>query len=58
VALQWTLGNLARHDQSGNTVLYPGTYTIMLDEPVQASVQVTLTGTQVVLDKWPAPPSA
>jgi beta-D-xylosidase 4 len=57
VALQWTLGNLARHDQSGNTVLYPGTYTIMLDEPVQASVQVTLTGTQVVLDKWPAPPS-
>lgn len=54
--LQWTLADVARHDENGNTVLYPGTYTIMLDEPMQASLKVTLTGTQTVLDKWPALP--
>ncbi|KAH6624089.1 glycoside hydrolase family 3 protein [Chaetomium sp. MPI-SDFR-AT-0129] len=58
--LEWTVGNLARHDENGNTVLYPGTYTLSLDEPVQeaASVQFTLEGDAVVLDEWPAPPAA
>lgn len=57
-ALQWTLGNVARHDESGNTVLYPGKYQILLDEPVQARLDFTLTGNATVLDKWPAPLSA
>ncbi|KAF2027137.1 hypothetical protein EK21DRAFT_102778 [Setomelanomma holmii] len=46
-----TLGNLARVDESGNTVLYPGEYTLMLDEPTQAELKLTLTGSEVVLDK-------
>ncbi|KAL2165694.1 hypothetical protein VTG60DRAFT_3980 [Thermothelomyces hinnuleus] len=57
VSLDWTVGNLARHDEYGNTVLYPGTYTLTLDEPAQASVQFALEGEPVVLDEWPAPPS-
>jgi beta-D-xylosidase 4 len=56
-SLDWTLANVARHDENGNTVLYPGTYEIVLDEPAQARLQFTLTGNQTVLDKWPAPPA-
>ncbi|KAL2148598.1 hypothetical protein VTH82DRAFT_2152 [Thermothelomyces myriococcoides] len=56
LSLDWTVGNLARHDENGNTVLYPGTYTLTLDEPTQASVQFTLEGEPVVLDEWPALP--
>jgi beta-D-xylosidase 4 len=52
-----TLGNLARVDESGNTVLYPGEYSVMLDEPVQAEIKVVLKGSQTVLDKWPQPPA-
>jgi beta-D-xylosidase 4 len=55
-ALQLTLGNLARVDESGNTVLYPGEYTILLDEPTQAEVKVVVKGNVTVLDKWPQPP--
>lgn len=54
--LKMTLGNLARVDEMGNTVLYPGEYSIELDEPAQASVKVVLKGEQTVLDKWPQPP--
>ncbi|KAF2014679.1 glycoside hydrolase family 3 protein [Aaosphaeria arxii CBS 175.79] len=55
--LEWTLGSVARHDEKGNTVLYPGNYQILLDEPVQATLNFTLTGTEVVLDKWPNAPA-
>ncbi|KAK4186971.1 putative exo-1,4-beta-xylosidase bxlB [Podospora australis] len=55
--LAWTVGNLARHDENGNTVLYPGTYTVTIDEPAQTSLTLTLEGEAAVLDKWPAPPS-
>lgn len=55
--LEWTLGNLARHDESGNTVLYPGTYTLMIDEPTLTTMTFVLEGEAVVLDKWPSPPS-
>jgi beta-D-xylosidase 4 len=48
-----TLGSLARHDESGNMVLYPGEYEVLLDEPVQAVVKVKLVGAEAVLDKWP-----
>jgi beta-D-xylosidase 4 len=54
--LQLTLGNLARVDESGNSVVYPGEYTLMLDEPTQAEVKVVVKGSTTVLDKWPQPP--
>ncbi|KAF2738056.1 beta-xylosidase [Polyplosphaeria fusca] len=56
-SLEWTLANVARHDEKGNTVLYPGSYQILLDEPTQTMLNFTLTGDQAVLDKWPTPPS-
>ena len=55
VELEWNLGNLARVDEKGNTVLYPGTYTLLLDQPTLANLSFTLTGTEVVLDQWPQP---
>jgi xylan 1,4-beta-xylosidase len=55
-ALTWNLGNIARVDTSGNTVLYPGTYEVLLDQPTAAKVSFTLTGEEAVLDKWPQPP--
>jgi beta-D-xylosidase 4 len=54
--LALTLGSLARHDEDGNTVVYPGDYEVVLDEPMQAKMNLTLTGAAAVLDKWPAPP--
>ena len=56
--LEWTLGNLARQDEQGNTVVYPGKYTVTvdIDGPAQATVEFTLGGDPVVLDKWPALP--
>ncbi|KAH7245147.1 glycoside hydrolase superfamily [Fusarium tricinctum] len=56
VNLQWTLDSIARREQNGDLVLYPGTYTLLLDEPVQAMVKVTLTGKKATLDKWPQLP--
>lgn len=53
--LLMTLGNLARTDINGNTVLYPGSYTVLLDVPAQDEVSVTLTGSELVLDEWPQP---
>ena len=55
VMLDWNLGSLARVDDKGNTVLYPGTYTVLLDQPTVANLTFTLTGTEVILDKWPQP---
>jgi beta-D-xylosidase 4 len=54
--LDWKLESLARVDQSGNRVLYPGTYTLLLDQPTLANITFTLTGEETVLDKWPQPP--
>jgi beta-D-xylosidase 4 len=55
-ALSWTIGHLARHDTNGNTVIYPGTYTLLLDQPTQTTLKINLTGNETVLDNWPAPP--
>ncbi|EXJ56327.1 uncharacterized protein A1O5_12594 [Cladophialophora psammophila CBS 110553] len=52
--LQLTLDSLARHDEQGNTVLYPGDYGLLLDVPTQAVLNFTLTGSPVVLDQWAA----
>ncbi|KAK3380672.1 glycoside hydrolase superfamily [Lasiosphaeria ovina] len=54
--LDWTLGNLARVDETGSRVLYPGVYTLLLDQPAVANLTFALTGDKVVLDSWPQPP--
>jgi xylan 1,4-beta-xylosidase len=48
-----TLGGLARFDEMGNEVLYPGSYRIEVDVPVKAVWEFELTGGQAVLDEWP-----
>lgn len=53
--LDWKLESLARVDDKGNTVLYPGKYTLLLDEPVIANITFVLTGEEVILDKFPQP---
>ncbi|KAF5254011.1 hypothetical protein FANTH_1193 [Fusarium anthophilum] len=58
ISLEWTMDNIARRGENGDLVVYPGTYTLLLDEPTQAEVQVTLTGKQVTLDKWPQDPKS
>ncbi|KAI1360316.1 glycoside hydrolase superfamily [Xylaria arbuscula] len=55
VSLDLTLGNLARVDDNGNTVLYPGSYEILLDVPTQASASFRLSGEEAILDLWPQP---
>ncbi|KAL1836538.1 hypothetical protein VTJ49DRAFT_5035 [Mycothermus thermophilus] len=55
--LEWKLESLARVDEKGNRVLYPGTYTLLLDQPTMANVTFRLTGEEVVLDQWPQPPA-
>jgi len=57
ISLEWALGNVARHDEHGNTVIYPGDYELLLDEPTQATLKFTLSGKETVLDKWPTPPA-
>lgn len=53
-----TLGSLARVDTAGNTVLYPGSYILMLDVSDMSEVHFTLTGDEVVLDEFPQPRAA
>ncbi|KAF2730214.1 1,4-beta-D-xylosidase [Polyplosphaeria fusca] len=54
--LNVTLGSLARVDERGDTVLYPGEYRVLVDTQPLAEVGFRLTGEQVVLDEWPQPP--
>lgn len=56
--LNLTLGSLARVDDMGNTVLYPGDYALLIDTQPLAMVNFTLTGDAVTLDEWPQPPAA
>ena len=51
-----TLGDIARVDESGNTILYRGTYTLQIDVPAQHTVSFKLTGDDAMLDEWPQPP--
>lgn len=58
VTIDMTLGSLARVDENGDRVLYPGTYQLVLDlEPGLATAEFTLTGAEKVLDEWPATPT-
>ena len=53
--LNLTLGSLARYDEMGNQVLYPGDYSLLVDVPTQATYNFTLTGSETVMDYWPQP---
>jgi len=55
-SLNLTLGSLARVDDHGNKVLYPGDYALMVDIQPMAMVNFTLVGDPAVLDEWPQPP--
>lgn len=56
--LALTLASLARVDEAGNKVLYPGDYALWVDLQPLATVRFALTGEAVVLDAWPQPPTA
>ena len=53
VNLAWNLGNIARVDDKGNTVLYPGAYNVLLDQPTISTLTFEVTGKEVILDNWP-----
>ena len=48
-----TLGGLARYTETGDEVLFPGSYSILIDVPTQTSWNFTLTGEAFMIDKWP-----
>ncbi|KAL2060348.1 hypothetical protein VTL71DRAFT_9743, partial [Oculimacula yallundae] len=56
VDIPLTLASLARADEEGNLVLYPGTYRVAVDVDGSVGWNFTLTGTAVTLDSWPAEP--
>ncbi|CAK1355455.1 unnamed protein product [Cercospora beticola] len=56
-ALNLTLGSLARVDDQGNTVLYPGDYALLVDIQPLTTVNFTLTGEATTLDHWPQLPA-
>ncbi|KAI1462293.1 glycoside hydrolase family 3 protein [Annulohypoxylon moriforme] len=52
--VQVKLAQLARFDNDGNRILYPGTYKVTIDtDPEKASFEFTLTGEQAILETWP-----
>ena len=53
--LNLTLGSLARVDEKGNKVLYPGEYRLLIDNGPSTEVVFNLTGEQAVVDEWPQP---
>ena len=55
--LNLTLGSLARADDRGDMVLYPGDYSLIIDTDAKAMWNFTLTGDAATLDAWPAPPA-
>lgn len=57
--LNLTMASLARVDEQGNKVLYPGQYSLMIDNQPLTTFNFTLTGDQsgAVLERWPQPPA-
>ncbi|KAH9913342.1 beta-xylosidase [Epithele typhae] len=53
VALDVTLGTLARADEDGVKWLYPGTYTLKLDTTGAMSHTFELTGEKAMVADWP-----
>jgi len=56
-SLGLSLGSLARVDEQGDMVLYPGDYSLVIDTDAKAVWNFTLTGDAAVLDSWPTPPA-
>lgn len=56
-SLSLDLGSLARADGTGDMVLYPGDYSLVIDTDAKATWNFTLEGDAVTLDSWPAPPA-
>jgi len=54
-SLSVEIGELARRNERGDLVVYPGCYTLMLDEPTKVEVELVIGGEEVVLDVWPQP---
>ena len=59
VEMDIKVGSLARVDELGNTVLFPGNYTLLLDVDKDGKerdrVGFELVGDKVVLDEWLQP---
>jgi xylan 1,4-beta-xylosidase len=53
--IELSLGSIARADESGNLVLYPGKYTLVLDVDGRSEVVFELQGEERVLDWFPQP---
>jgi len=51
--LKMNLGRLARVDERGDMVLYPGEYSFVIDVDQKAVWNFTLVGGSVVLESWP-----
>ncbi|KAK3616639.1 hypothetical protein LTR56_025816 [Elasticomyces elasticus] len=47
------IGVLARADETGNLVVYPGDYKLALNYDATVTFDFTLTGTEVTTQKWP-----
>ncbi|GKT44012.1 putative exo-1,4-beta-xylosidase bxlB [Colletotrichum spaethianum] len=55
LSLRLTLGSLARSDTKGDLTIFPGDYTLELDNDKSLTFNFTLTGDPVVIDSLPAP---
>lgn len=51
--LNVTLGGLARVEENGDRVLYPGAYQLQVDVGPLAVLEFEMTGEQVIIDRWP-----
>ncbi|KAI0095676.1 glycoside hydrolase family 3 protein [Hypoxylon sp. NC0597] len=52
--VQVKLAQLARFDNDGNRILYPGTYQVSVDtDGEMAPLEFILTGEQAILETWP-----
>ncbi|KAF2771099.1 hypothetical protein EJ03DRAFT_388474 [Teratosphaeria nubilosa] len=47
------IGALARADNNGNLVVFPGSYTLALKNEASVTYNFTLTGTPATIAKWP-----
>ncbi|KZV77767.1 glycoside hydrolase family 3 protein [Peniophora sp. CONT] len=55
VTLSVPLGQIARVDENGNSVLYPGTYNVWVDIDGSLATSFELTGDETTLLTWPQP---
>lgn len=56
--LPLTLGSLARVDEMGNSVIFPGNYSVLLDVPTQSVFEFELVGAELVIDEFPQDPGS